>query len=231
MGQKTHPLGFRLALNKNWSSTWFDSKRFVELLHKDIELREYITNKLKNAGIQRVEIERSVNEITINIHTAKPGMVIGRGGASSEALKAELQSRLSGGEKLKLNIIEVRRPDLYATLVARNIAEMIERRMAPRRAMNMTAERTMSAGAKGVKIMISGRLNGADIARSEKKIIGTIPLHTLRANIDFATDTAMTSYGTIGVKVWVHRDKDVAKDAENAPRGPQQRRLGGQNRA
>lgn len=229
MGHKTHPLGLRLSLNKNWSSTWFDSKRFVELLHKDLELRNLITTKLKNAGCQRVEIERSVNEITINIHVAKPGMVIGRGGASSEALKAELQSRLNG-EKLKLNIIEVRRPDLYAALVARNVAEMIERRMAPRRAINMTAERTMSAGAKGVKIMVSGRLNGADIARSEKKSLGTIPLHTLRANIDFATDTAMTSYGTIGVKVWIHRDHDLSK-LPDAPRHQPQRRPGGHNRA
>ncbi len=225
MGHKTHPLGLRLALTKNWSSTWFDSKRFVELLHKDLELRDYITKKLKNAGCQRVEIERSVNEITINVHVAKPGMVIGRGGASSEALKAELQSRLNG-EKLKLNIIEVRRPDLYATLVARNVAEMIERRMSPRRAINMTAERTMSAGAKGVKIMISGRLNGADIARSEKKSIGTIPLHTLRANIDFASDTAMTSYGTIGVKVWIHRDKDQAQNVDSSAPQPARRQGG-----
>src|SRR5690606_12645680 len=211
MGNKTHPLGLRLALNKNWSSNWFDKKRFAELLHKDIEIRDFLTKKLKSAGLQRVEIERSVNDITINVHVAKPGMVIGRGGAASELLKKELQQML-GGEKLRLNIVEVRRPDLYAAIVARNVADMIERRMAPRRAINMSLERNMSAGAKGIKIMVSGRLNGADIARSEKKHMGTIPLHTLRANIDFASEVAMTSYGTIGVKVWINRDEDVAQN-------------------
>ena len=212
MGHKTHPLGFRLALTKNWSSTWFDSKRFVDLLHKDIELRSFLQKKLKNAGCQRVEIERSVNEITINVHVAKPGMVIGRGGTGSEALKKEFQARL-GADKLKLNIIEVRRPDLYATLVARNVADMIERRMAPRRAISMSVERAMSAGAKGIKIIVSGRLNGADIARSEKKVSGSVPLHTLRADIDFATEVALTAFGTIGVKVWIYRDADSINQA------------------
>ena len=226
MGHKTHPLGLRLALNKNWSSTWFDNKRFVDLLHKDIELRSFLQKKLKNAGCQKVEIERSVNEITINVHVAKPGMVIGRGGAGSEALKKELQGRL-GSEKLKLNIMEVRRPDLYASLVARNVADMIERRMSPRRAINMSVERAMSAGAKGVKIIVSGRLNGADIARSEKKVLGTIPLHTLRADIDFATDIAMTAYGTIGVKVWIYRDADSVNQASTLGTG---RRVDGARR-
>lgn len=207
MGQKTHPLGLRLALNKKWSSVWFDSKRYVELLHKDLELRTYLTKKLRQAGCERVDIERSVNELTITAHVAKPGMAIGRGGAGIEALKKELQSKIEG-EKLKFNIVEVRKPDLSATLVARNVADMIERRMAPRRAVNMSVERTMSAGAKGVKIIVSGRLNGADIARSEKKAVGTIPLHTLRADIDFATDVAVTAYGTIGVKVWVCREPE-----------------------
>lgn len=206
MGHKTHPLGLRLALNKNWNSTWFDSKRFVDLLHKDLELRSFLQKKLKNAGCQKIEIERSVNEVTINVHVAKPGMVIGRGGANSEALKKDLQKMVGSTDKLKLNIIEVRKPDLYAALVARNVADMIERRMAPRRALNMSVERTMSAGAKGVRIVVSGRLNGADIARREKKVVGSIPLHTLRADIDFATDVAKTSFGTIGVKVWVYRD-------------------------
>ena len=208
MGQKTHPLGFRLSLNKNWNSTWFDSKRFVDLLHKDLELRTYLQSKLKNAGCQKIEIERSVNEVTISVHVAKPGMVIGRGGASSEALKKDLQNMLGPSDKLRLNIVEIRKPDLHAALVARNVADMIERRMSPRRAMNMSAERTMSAGAKGVRIAVSGRLNGADIARREKKAIGSIPLHTLRADIDFATDVAKTSFGTIGVKVWIYRDAE-----------------------
>jgi small subunit ribosomal protein S3 len=217
MGQKTHPLGFRLALKKNWSSVWFDSKRYAELLHKDLEIRDFLTKKMRAAGCQRVDIERSVNEITITAHVAKPGMVIGRGGAGIEALKKELQSKLES-EKLKFNVIEVRRPDLSATLVARNIAEMIERRMAPRRAINMTLERTMSAGAKGIKIVVSGRLNGADIARTEKKATGSIPLHTLRADIDFAADTAITAFGTIGVKVWIFRDSDkMMLTAESGP--------------
>lgn len=227
MGNKTHPLGLRLALNKNWSSTWFDKKRFVDLLHKDIVIREFLNKKLKVAGLQRVEIERSVNEVTINIHVAKPGMVIGRGGSASELLKKELEKMLDG-EKLRLNIVEVRKPDLYATLVARNVADMIERRMAPRRAINMSLERTMSAGAKGIKIIVSGRLNGADIARSEKKHVGTIPLHTLRANIDFAHEVAHTSYGTIGVKVWINRDEDTLKNDSQQQPG---RRVGGPSRA
>lgn len=228
MGNKTNPLGLRLALNKNWSSNWFDKKRFADLLHKDIEIREFLTKKLKAAGLQRVEIERSVNDVTINVHVAKPGMVIGRGGASSELLKAELQKMLQN-EKLRLNIVEVRKPDLHAAIVARNVADMIERRMAPRRAINMTLDRTMSAGAKGIKIIVSGRLNGADIARSEKKHVGTIPLHTLRANIDFASDVAKTSYGTIGVKVWIYRDDEVLKNS-SAQQQPGHR-IGGVNRA
>lgn len=227
MGNKTHPLGLRLALNKNWSSTWFDKKRFVDLLHKDIEIRSYLTKKLKSAGCQRVQIERSVNEVTINIHVAKPGMVIGRGGSGSELLKKELEKMLDG-EKLRLNIIEVRRPDLYAALVARNVADMIERRMAPRRAINMSLDRTMSAGAKGIKIIVSGRLNGADIARSEKKHVGTIPLHTLRANIDFAHEVASTSFGTIGVKVWINRDDETLNSEAQQQPG---RRVGGPSRA
>ncbi len=227
MGNKTHPLGLRLALNKNWSSTWFDKKRFVDLLHKDIQIREFLTKKLKAAGCQRVEIERSVNEVTINIHVAKPGMVIGRGGSGSELLKKELEKMLDG-EKLRLNIIEVRKPDLYAALVARNVADMIERRMSPRRAINMSLDRTMSAGAKGIKIIVSGRLNGADIARSEKKHVGTIPLHTLRANIDFAHEVAVTSFGTIGVKVWINRDEDLANSQSQQQPG---RRIGGPSRA
>ena len=147
MGHKTHPLGLRLALTKNWSSNWFDSKRFVDLLHEDLQLRDYITKKLRNAGCQRVEIERSVNELTITVHVAKPGMAIGRGGAGSELLKKEIEARLMEGQKLrKLDIVEVRKPDLSATLVARNVADMIERRMSPRRAVNIAADRTMSAG-------------------------------------------------------------------------------------
>lgn len=209
MGHKTHPLGLRLALNKKWSSNWFDSKRFVDLLHEDLQLRDFITKKLKNAGCQRVDIERSVNELTITVHVAKPGMAIGRGGAGSELLKKEIESKLMDGEKLrKLDIVEVRRPDLSAALVARNVADMIERRMSPRRAVAISTERTMSAGAKGIKIIVSGRLNGADIARSEKKAVGSIPSHTLRADIDFATDVAVTGYGTIGVKVWICREPE-----------------------
>ncbi len=209
MGHKTHPLGFRLALTKNWSSNWFDDKRYVDLLHEDLQIRDFVTKKLKNAGCQRVDIERSVNEITITVYVAKPGMAIGRGGSGSESLKREIESRLMDGTKLrKLDIVEVRKPDLSAALVARNVADMIERRMSPRRAVSISAERTMSSGAKGIKIIVSGRLNGADIARSEKKAVGSIPSHTLRADIDFATDVAVTSYGTIGVKVWVCRNPE-----------------------
>jgi small subunit ribosomal protein S3 len=225
MGHKTHPLGLRLALTKKWSSNWFDSKRFVDLLHEDLQLRDFITKKLKNAGCQRVEIERSVNEVTVTVYVAKPGMAIGRGGTGSELLKKEIESRLMVGQKLrKLDIIEVRKPDLSATLVARNVADMIERRMSPRRAVSISTERTMSAGAKGVKIIVSGRLNGADIARSEKKAVGSIPSHTLRADIDFASDVAVTSFGTIGVKVWVCRVPEkaaatvrVTKNFEGSP--------------
>jgi small subunit ribosomal protein S3 len=225
MGHKTHPLGLRLALTKKWSSNWFDNKRFVDLLHEDLQLRDFITKKLKNAGCQRVDIERSVNELTITVYVAKPGMAIGRGGAGSELLKKEIESRLMDGVKLrKLDIVEVRKPDLSAALVARNVADMIERRMSPRRAVSIATERTMSAGARGVKIIVSGRLNGADIARSEKKAVGSIPSHTLRADIDFASDVAVTGFGTIGVKVWVCRAPEkvaapvrVTKNFEGSP--------------
>jgi small subunit ribosomal protein S3 len=216
MGHKTHPLGLRLALNKNWSSVWFDSKHYAETLHKDLDIRSFLDKKLRQAGCQRVQIERSANEVTVSAHVAKPGMVIGRGGAGIEALKKELQAKL-GGDKLKFNVVEVSRPDLSATLVARNVVDMIERRMAPRRAINTSIERSMSSGAKGIKILVRGRLNGADIARNEKKAMGTIPLHTLRADIDFCSDVAKTAFGTIGVKVWIYRDG--SKNVESANRG------------
>lgn len=212
MGQKVNPVVFRLSLNKNWSSKWFAEKgRYKELLANDILIREFILKKLKNAGIARVVIERSINKLNIVLFVSRPGMVIGRSGSGIEEIRKSIEKLVD--QKVSINVEEVRRPDLSAYLVAQGIADQIERRMPVRRLMAQSAERVMRSGAKGVKIICSGRLGGAEIARYEKKILGSIPLQTLRADIDYAHVPAKTlTAGVTGVKVWIH--KPVEKKEE-----------------
>jgi small subunit ribosomal protein S3 len=205
MGQKVNPISFRLQVHKNWDSRWFSNKRdFAKWLAEDIKIRELIESKFASRPtINRIEIERSANLITITIHTAKAGVVIGRGGAGVTELKANIEKIAS--LPVRINIEEVKRPELAAKLVAENIARQLERRINFRRAMKMTALNTMNAGAKGIRIQLAGRLNNAEMARKEKVIEGSVPLHTLRADIDFHIARAQTPAGIIGVKVWIYK--------------------------
>ncbi len=205
MGQKVNPTSFRLQIHKNWDSRWFAPKKdFAKLLVEDIKLREHVEKRFAaRPTIARVEIERSANLITITIHTAKAGVVIGRGGAGVTELKSELEKIAS--LPIRINIEEVKRPDMSAKLVAENIAHQLERRANFRRATKMAAQNTMNAGAKGVRIQVAGRLNNAEMARREKVIEGSVPLHTLRADVDFHVARAQTPAGIIGVKVWIYK--------------------------
>lgn len=207
MGHKVNPVSFRLQTRKNWQSKWFASKSdYSAALHEDIQIRDAINSHLdRRAAIDKIEIERSPNAVEVTVYTARPGVVIGRGGVGVEELKKKLAKKIES--PISLNIEEVKQPELRAQLVADNIANQLERRISFRRAMKSTSDATMRAGALGVKIIVSGRLNGADMARTEKEVLGSIPLHTLRANIDYAHTNAVTTYGVIGVKVWIHRDE------------------------
>lgn len=203
MGQKVYPKGMRVGIIRDWESNWYADKNYAELLHEDIKIRKYIKKNLFQAGISGVQIERAANRIKISIHTAKPGIVIGRGGSEVEALRKELE-RLTG-KKVSVNIIEIKKPELDATLVAEGIAAQLVRRVAFRRAMKQAVSRTMRLGAQGIKISCSGRLGGAEIARTEWYSEGKVPLHTLRADIDYGFAEADTTYGKIGVKVWIYK--------------------------
>ncbi|NWK77391.1 30S ribosomal protein S3 [Aquitalea sp. LB_tupeE] len=214
MGQKIHPTGFRLAVNKNWSSKWFaNSKNFSEMLMQDLEVREYLKKRLGHAAVGRVTIERPAKSARITIHSARPGVVIGKKGEDIEVLKRELQARL--GVPVHVNIEEVRKPELDAQIIADGIASQLEKRVMFRRAMKRSMQNAMRMGAQGIKIMSSGRLNGIDIARSEWYREGRVPLHTLRADVDYATSEAKTTYGIIGIKVWVY--KGELKPGQVAP--------------
>ena len=203
MGQKVHPHGIRLGIVKTWDAKWYADKEFAQNLHEDIKIRKELKKQLMLSGVSRIETERSKNRLKLTIHTAKPGMVIGRGGAGIEEIKKKLKKFTD--KRLDINIAEIRQPDLEAELVAENIAAQLERRIAFRRAMKQAVGRTMRLGAKGVKIMCSGRLGGAEIARSESYREGSIPLHTLRADIDYGFAEANTTYGRIGIKVWIFK--------------------------
>ncbi len=202
MGQKVHPIGFRLGITRTWDSRWFAKKGYSVLLHEDIKLREYLKEKLYSAGISKIEIERAANKIKINVHTARPGIVIGKKGAGVESLKAEVQG-LSKNE-IFLNIIEVKKPESNAQFIAENVAAQLEKRVAFRRAMKKCMTAAFKQGIKGIKIRVSGRLGGAEIARTEWYSEDSVPLHTLRANIDYGFAEAKTTYGIIGVKSWVY---------------------------
>ena len=218
MGQKVHPHGIRLGIVKTWDAKWYADKDFATNLHEDIKIRKAIkTDKqLASAGVSRIEIERSEKRLKLTIHTAKPGMVIGRGGAGIEDIKNKLKKFTD--KRVDINIMEIRQPDLDALLVAENIASQLERRIAFRRAMKQSVGRTMRLGAKGIKIACSGRLGGAEIARSESYREGSIPLHTLRADIDYGFAEANTTYGRIGIKVWIFKGEILPEKKDKGTR-------------
>ncbi|MEG0798100.1 MAG: 30S ribosomal protein S3 [Acidaminococcaceae bacterium] len=220
MGQKVHPHGLRVGIIKDWDSKWFADKDYQKFLLEDIKIREFIKEKLFLSGIARVEIERASNRARISIHTAKPGMVIGRQGSNIELLKNDLKKMTES--VIDINIIEIKTPDMAAYLVAENIASQLERRIAFRRAMKQCVGRTMRMGAKGIKVQVGGRLGGAEIARSESYREGSIPLHTLRADIDYGTAEAHTTYGRIGVKVWIYKGEVLPETKEVAKVAPRE---------
>lgn len=203
MGQKVNPVGLRIGVIRDWESKWYAGKDYADLLHEDIKIREYVTKRLADASVSKIEIERAANRVNVTVHTAKPGMVIGKGGTEVEALRKALNQLTN--KRVHINIMEIKRADVDAKLVAENIARQLENRVSFRRAQKQAIQRAMRAGAKGIKTMVSGRLGGADIARSESYSEGTVPLHTLRADIDYATAEADTTYGKLGVKVWIYR--------------------------
>ena len=216
MGQKVHPIGMRVGIIRDWDAKWYAEKEYAEFLHEDLKIRKFIASKLADAAVSTVEIERAANRVNISIHTAKPGMVIGKGGSEVENLRKELNSLT--GKRVHINIVEIKKPDLDAKLVGEGIARQLENRVALRRAQKQAIQRTMRSGAKGIKTQVSGRLNGADIARSEGYSEGTVPLHTLRADIDYAWEEADTTYGKLGVKVWIYRG-EVLPTKKNTEKG------------
>ena len=210
MGHKVNPVGFRLGINRTWDSRWFADDKYGDLLYEDIRLRNYLFDRLSQAGVSRVVIERPAKRARVTIHSARPGVVIGKKGADSEKLRQEL-SRMTGSD-VNLNIVEIRKPELDAKLVAENIAQQLERRVAFRRAMKRSVQSAMRLGAEGIRINCGGRLGGAEIARMEWYREGRVPLHTLRADVDYGTATALTTYGACGVKVWVFKGEVLAHD-------------------
>ncbi|MDA3128923.1 30S ribosomal protein S3 [Aliibacillus thermotolerans] len=217
MGQKVNPIGLRIGVIRDWDSKWYAEKDYADLLHEDVKIREYIEERLKDASVSRIEIERAAKRLNITIHTAKPGMVIGKGGSEVEALRKALNQLT--GKRVHINISEVKQVDLDARLVAENIARQLENRVSFRRALKQAIQRTMRAGAKGIRAEVSGRLGGADIARSEGYSEGTVPLHTLRADIDYGTAEADTTYGKLGVKIWIYRGEVLPAKASNDEEG------------
>ncbi len=203
MGQKVHPYGFRLGYTKTWRSRWFAKKDYANLLHEDLEIKARLKEQLKSAGVAAIDVERPGNKLKISIHTARPGIIIGRKGAEIDRLRVEVQKR-TGREVLPINIQEVHRPELNAQLVAESIALQLEKRVAFRRAMRKAVDSALRFGCKGIKVRCGGRLNGAEIARSEWYLQGRLPLHTLRADIDYGLAEAKTTYGVIGVKCWIY---------------------------
>jgi small subunit ribosomal protein S3 len=210
MGQKVNPIGLRLGINRTWESRWYADDDYGALLHEDLRIREFLRKRLTQAGVSRIIIERPAKKARISIHTARPGVVIGKKGADIEKLRRDLQN-MTGGE-VHLNIVEIRKPEIDATLVAENIAQQLERRVAFRRAMKRAVQSAMRLGAEGIRINCGGRLGGAEIARTEWYREGRVPLHTLRADVDFGEATALTTYGTCGVKVWVFKGEIMAHD-------------------
>ena len=217
MGQKVNPIGIRLGINKDWNSKWFASKNYAQLLNQDINLRKYLKKKLMSAAVSRIQIERPANNAVVTIHTARPGVLIGKKGGGIESLRSEISQQL--GVPVHLNIEEVRKPELDSTLVAESIAQQLEQRVMFRRAMKRAVQSALKSGAKGIKICVSGRLGGAEIARSEWYREGCVPLHTFRADIDYGTAESKTTYGIIGVKVWIYKGENVAQKNRHTDAG------------
>ncbi|MEM1391809.1 MAG: 30S ribosomal protein S3 [Cyanobacteria bacterium P01_H01_bin.150] len=230
MGQKINPIGFRLGITKEHQSRWFaDPSRYPELLQEDHKLRQYIENKLgrnaqNNAGISEVKIERKADQIDLEVRTARPGVVVGRGGQGIEALRTGLQKELGGNRQIRINVVEVQRVDADAFLIGEYIAQQLERRVSFRRVVRQAIQRAQRAGVQGIKIQVSGRLNGAEIARTEWTREGRVPLHTLRANIDYAYVTAKTIYGILGIKVWVFKGEVIPGEEEEQTSNPRNER-------
>ena len=231
MGQKIHPIGFRLGYTKEHLSRWYaDSKRYPSLLQEDHQIRQYIEKNLSNAGISQVRIERKADQIDLEIHTARPGVVVGRGGSGIDALRTGIQASLGGGRQIRINVIEVSQVDADAALIAEYIVGQLERRVSFRRVVRQTIQRAQRASVQGIKIQVSGRLNGVEIARTEWTREGRVPLHTLRADIDYSYKTAKTTYGILGVKIWIFKgeiipgQEEVAAQAPQTPRRHQKRR-------
>jgi small subunit ribosomal protein S3 len=237
LGQKTHPIGFRLGVIRGWDSNWYAEDNFQDKLVEDETIRRYLHTRLKRAGLSRAVIERTPKRVILTLHTSRPGVVIGRGGSEVEKLREELETLT--GKDIQINISEIKRPELDATLVAKNIAQQLEGRISFRRAMKQAMQAAMRMGAEGVRIRAAGRLGGAEMGRVEEYLEGRVPLHTIRADIDFAQETARTIYGTIGVKVWIHRGEILGqpdlspnvqaqqrKQMKETPRERRQRREG-----
>jgi small subunit ribosomal protein S3 len=214
VGQKVNPKGFRIGIIKSWDSNWYADREYTSLVHEDYHIRRYIKQKFFTAGISRVEIQRTGNRVRVTIHTARPGVVIGRGGAEVEGIKNDL-TRMTG-KIINVNIQEIKRPELDAQIVAEGVAQQLEKRISFRRAMKQALQRTMKMGAIGIKVAVSGRLGGAEIARTEWQADGKVPLHTLRADIDYGLAEANTTYGKIGVKVWINRG-EIAPEPKKRP--------------
>ena len=218
MGQKINPHGIRVGVIQDWDAKWFaDDKDFADILHEDLAIREHIDTVLADASVSRVEIERAANRVNISIHTAKPGMVIGKGGSEVDKLRTQLNNLT--GKRVHVNIVEIKKPELDAKLVAEDIAEQLENRVAFRRAQKQALQNTMRAGADGIKTQVAGRLNGADMARTEGFSEGTVPLHTIRADIDYAHAEADTTFGKLGVKVWISKGEVLPEIAEESKGG------------
>ena len=210
MGHKVNPIGFRVGINRTWDSRWFADRNYSDKLIQDLKLREYVQDRLKVAGISKVVIERAAQNTKVNVYTARPGVIIGKKGADIESLRRELSRR--AGNDVSLNIIEIRKPELDAQLVAEGVALQLERRVSFRRAMKRAVQSAMRLGAEGIRINVSGRLGGADIARTEWYREGRVPLHTLRADLDYGTSEGLTTYGIIGVKVWIYKGDIMEND-------------------
>jgi len=216
VGQKVNPIGLRIGIIRDWESKWYAGKDYGTLLMEDVKIREYLKGKLKDSSVSHIDIERAANRVNVTIHTAKPGMVIGKGGVEVENIRTHLSSLTN--KKVHINITEIKNPELDAILVAESIAQQLERRVSFRRAMKQAIQRTIRSGAKGIKTSVSGRLGGAEIARTEGYSEGTVPLHTLRADIDYGTAEAHTTYGRIGVKVWIYRGEVLLTAKKKAVR-------------
>ncbi len=230
MGQKINPIGFRLGITQDHRSRWFaDTKRYPELLQEDAKIRKYIQKNLSNAGLAGIRIERKADQLEIEIRTARPGVVVGRGGAGIESLRQGLQKELGGADRqIRINVVEVDRVDAESALIAEYIAQQLERRVSFRRVVRQAMQRAQRAGVKGIKIQVGGRLNGAEIARTEVAMEGSVPLHTLRADIDYHYRTAQTTYGILGIKVWVFKGEIIpGQERQPVSPPPQQRRRGG----